>query len=164
MFYFDLGQRLEDQRRYADAEISYKKAAELQPGCADRMERWAYFTCVEGARRRPLPLLDKGFEADKFNIRVANMWRGSKTSRATRVRTQHLTCATIRRTSSILARSWPTIWRKSTPTCPKSSIPRSTARSLIEVFNNHQMFSGRVVAVPTSHGRHTTSRVPERPP
>ena len=45
----------------------------------------------------------------------------------------------------------PTISKRFTPTWPSSSITRPKGPILIEVFNKHEMFSGRVVALPDLH-------------
>ncbi len=73
-----------------------------------------HMRCLGRARRKQLRLLDKGFEADKFNIRVANMRKVSaSTSKGydTSIRSSILISARllIRRTTTFWPISWPTI-------------------------------------------------------
>ena len=75
VFYYDLGERLEDRRYYDDAEACYKKAAELQPMLPGPSGTLGLLYMRMGREEEAAPLLDKGFEADKYNVRVANTRR-----------------------------------------------------------------------------------------
>ena len=110
-------------------------------------------TCAWAGRRRPRRCSTRASTADKFNVRVANTRKVLKHLQGLRDaqdRPFHR-CASTRRTTAPWPTTWPTTWNKSTPTLSEKFQYKPKGPILIEVFNNHEMFSGRVVALPDLH-------------
>src|SRR5262249_43828911 len=97
------------------------------------------------------PLLEKGFQADRFNVRVSNMrkvlrhlqtYKTLKTDHFL-IRHDESDAALARYMGDYLERIYEELARKFDYR-PKGPI-------LIEVFRSHDMFSGRTVALPDLH-------------
>src|SRR5262249_6240836 len=73
LFYFDLGERLEERRRFDLAEKYYNQAAKLRPNMPGPLNSLGLLYMRLGKEKEAAPLLEKGFQADKFNVRVKNM-------------------------------------------------------------------------------------------
>ena len=152
VFYFDLGQRLEDQRRYGNAEICYKKAAELQPMLPGPAGTLGLLYMRLGREEEAAPLLDKGFEADKFNIRVANMRKVLKHLKGyDTLKTEHFVVRYDPKNDGVLAHFMADYLEKIYADLSEKFQYKIDGPILIEVFNSHEMFSGRVVALPDLH-------------
>ncbi len=72
LFYFELGERLEERRHFDDAEQYYKKAAQLRPNMPGPSNSLGLIYLRLGREKEAGELLDKGFRADPFNVRVNN--------------------------------------------------------------------------------------------
>jgi tetratricopeptide (TPR) repeat protein len=166
LFYYELGDRLEDRRHFGDAEKYFRKAVALNEQAVEQM-------VGKQARRPTLPgpvaslgmlcmrlgreqeaadLLEKGFKADPFNVRVSNtrkVLRHLKNYET--LKTEHFELRfdpkSDKAQAHYMAKYLEEIYADLAGKfkySPKGPI-------LIEVFNNHTMFSGRVVALPDLH-------------
>jgi cellulose synthase operon protein C len=152
VFTFDLGQRLEDQRHYADAEICYKKAAELQPMLPGPAGTLGLLYMRLGREEEGAALLDKALDADKFNIRVANMRKVLKHLKGyDTLKTEHFVVRYDPKNDGVLAHFMADYLEKIYADLSEKFQYKIDGPILIEVFNNHEMFSGRVVALPDLH-------------
>src|SRR5262249_19482795 len=73
VFYYDLGERLEDRRRYDQAEKYYQLALTVRPNLPGPLNGLGMLYMRLGREKEGSELLDQGFAADKFNVRVSNM-------------------------------------------------------------------------------------------
>src|SRR5262249_38014283 len=73
VFYYELGQRLDESRRFDAAEKYLRQAAALRPNMPGPSNSLGILYMRLGREKEAAPLLDKGFAADPFNVRVSNM-------------------------------------------------------------------------------------------
>ncbi|MFO0925556.1 MAG: tetratricopeptide repeat protein [Gemmataceae bacterium] len=72
-FYGELADRLEDRRRYDLAEQYYQKAVKARPELSGPINALGLLYMRLGKEKEAAELLEKGFKADRFNVRVSNM-------------------------------------------------------------------------------------------
>jgi tetratricopeptide (TPR) repeat protein len=153
MFYLELAEKLEARRHFDAAEMFYNKSIEHRP-----MMPWAFNSLGllymrMGREKEARIVLDKAFkERDPFNLRVSNMRKvlmhldGYET-----LRTAHFEVrfepnkdgALAHYMADYLEQIYDDLSKKFNYT-PKGPI-------LVELFDTHEMFSGRVVALPDLH-------------
>ena len=152
VFYYDLGERLEDRRYYDDAEACYKKAAELQPMLPGPSGTLGLLYMRLGREEDAAPLLDKGFEADSYNIRIANMRKVLKHLQGYEtIKTDHFVIRFDPKNDAELAHYMADYLEKIYAELSDKFQHKLDHPILIEVFNNHEMFSGRLIALPDLH-------------
>jgi tetratricopeptide (TPR) repeat protein len=152
LFYYELGERLEERKRWADAEKHFKKAAELRPRMPGPMNSLGMLYTRLGREKEAAELLDKGFAADPFNVRVSNMRKVLKhLGKYESLKTAHFELRFDPKLDKMLARfmgqQLEAIYSDLAGKFkyfPKGPI-------LVEVFNTHEMFSGRTIALPDLH-------------
>ena len=152
VFWFELGEQMEVRRYFSDAEKCFKKAAELRPAMPGPLNSLGLLYMRLGREKEAADLLDKGFEADKFNIRVANMRKVLKhLGNYATLKTEHFELRYDPKSDGPLARymgeQLETIY---TELAAKFN-HKPQGPILIEVFNSHMMFSGRTIALPDLH-------------
>lgn len=148
-FYAGLADALEDRRRYALAEGYYKKAAELRPVLAAPRTGLGMLQLRLGNEKAGTELLTKAFAADPFNVRVANTLKvmkhldGYKT-----VATPHYDLKFDPAKDRVLAEFLAEYLEETHAELKKQFGYEPPGRTLVEVFNSHDMFSGRTVGLP----------------
>ena len=151
-FWYELGEQTEVRRLFSETEKFFKKAADLRPTMPGPLNGLGLLYMRLGREREASDLLDKGFKADKFNIRVSNMRKVLKhLEKYDTLKTEHFELRYDGKSDGPLARymgeQLEAIYAELADKfkySPKGPI-------LIEVFNSHMMFSGRVVALPDLH-------------
>jgi tetratricopeptide (TPR) repeat protein len=152
LFYFELGERLEERRRFDLAEKNYKVAAKLRPHMPGPLNSLGMLYMRLGKEKEAAPLLEKGFQADKFNVRVKNMrtvLRHLEQYKA--LRTKHFILMHDPKRDPVLARYMADYLEQIYEDLAKKFDYRPDFPILIEVFRTHEMFSGRTVALPDLH-------------
>ncbi|MFM7151913.1 MAG: tetratricopeptide repeat protein [Gemmataceae bacterium] len=152
LFWFDLGERLEERRRYDEAEKCFRKASELRPELSGPLNSLGLLYMRLGKEADAKQLLEKGFQADRFNVRVSNMRKVIQhLSGYEDLKTAHFIIRHDPKRDAVLARyiadQLETMYQelaKKFDYRPEGLIP-------IEIFRNHDMFSGRTVALPDLH-------------
>jgi tetratricopeptide (TPR) repeat protein len=151
-FYFELAQRLDERRRFDDAETHYLKAVKLRPFLAGPRAGLAMLYMRLGREKDASGLLDKAFEADPFNVRVSNTRKVLKHLAAYEtIKTDHFELRYDPKNDPALARYMAEYLEDTYDKLAKRFQYRPKGPILIELFNNHTMFSGRVVALPDLH-------------
>src|SRR5262249_8507940 len=74
-FWFELGERLEDRRRFDEAEKCFNESLKQRPGQPGPSNSLGMLKMRLGQEKEAAELLKKGFEADPFNVRVSNTLR-----------------------------------------------------------------------------------------
>jgi tetratricopeptide (TPR) repeat protein len=152
VFYYELGQRVEDRRLYDEAEKDYKKAAELQPMLPWPTPALGMLYMREGREEDAADLLDKGFKADPFNVRVNNSRKVLKHLKDYEtLKTAHFVLKFDPKTDGPLAHYMADYLEKIYADLADKFKYQPKGPILIEVFNSHEMFSGRVTALPDLH-------------
>jgi tetratricopeptide (TPR) repeat protein len=152
LFYYALGERLDEVRRYDEAEKYLRKAAELRPKMPGPSNSLGILYMRLGREKDAAVLLDKGFAADPFNVRVSNMRRvlkhleGYKT-----LKTDHFEIRFDAAHDAALGRYMADYLEGIYADLSKQFGHSPKGPILIEVFTTHEMFSGRTVALPDLH-------------
>ncbi len=152
VFYFDLGERLEDRHYFDEAEAWYQKAREAQPMMPGPAGALGLLNMRLGREEKAAPLLDEGFDADKYNVRIANMRKVLKHLKDYEtIKTDHFVIRFDPKNDGPLAHYMADYLEQIYADLSKKFQYEVKGPILIEVFNNHEMFSGRVVALPDLH-------------
>lgn len=152
VFYHTWAEQLDERRRFGDAEALYLKAIELRPALPGPRNGLGLLYMRMGREKDARAVLTKAFEADAYNVRVAN------TLKVLRHLDQYATLKTPhfelrydaeldRPLAGYLAEYLETVYAE---LAAKFRF-QPAGPILIEVFNNHDMFSGRVTALPDLH-------------
>jgi tetratricopeptide (TPR) repeat protein len=152
VFYYELGERLDDSRRFDEAEKYLRKAAALRPNMPGPSNSLGILYMRMGRERDAAPLLDKGFAADPFNVRVSNTRKVLKHLDGYRtIKTEHFEIRFDPAHDAALARFMGDYLEGIYAGLSGQFGHRPPGPILIEVFNSHDMFSGRVVSLPDLH-------------
>jgi tetratricopeptide (TPR) repeat protein len=152
VFYHELGERLEERRRFAEAEKCFEEAAKLRPKMPGPLNNLGLLYMRLGKEAEAEPLLDRGFKADKFNVRVSNMRKVlNHLKKYKTLKTRHFQLRYDASKDEALAQYMAGYLEDIYAELAKKFDYRPAGPILIEVFNNHEMFSGRTVALPDLH-------------
>lgn len=152
LFWFELGERLEDRRHFDEAEQYLRKAAALRPNLSGPSNSLGMLYMRLGREKDAGDLLDKGFKADPFNVRVSNMRKVLAHLRSyTTLKTAHFELRFDPKHDPALARYVGEYLEAIYADLAKQFQHSPKGPILIEIFNSHEMFSGRTVALPDLH-------------
>src|SRR5262245_26148940 len=152
VFYHELAERFDGRKLYLDAERYFKKAIALQPKLPWPQNGLGLLYMRMGREDEARELLEKAFKADEFNVRVVNTLKVlDHLDKYQTLETEHFLLRYDSKNDKILAnfmgKYLEDIYKELADKfayAPKGPV-------LIEVFNKHEMFSGRVVALPDLH-------------
>jgi tetratricopeptide (TPR) repeat protein len=153
VFYFDLAERLEERRHYDAAEKYFKKSAELQPLVPWAQNSLGLLYMRMGREAEARKILERAFEADEFNVRVSNtlkVLRHLDRYYETR-KTKYFELRFDPKNDQVLARYMGEYLDQVYEELAELFQYRPAVPILVELFNKHEMFSGRVVALPDLH-------------
>src|SRR5262249_55189391 len=152
VFHHALAERLEARRRFLEAEKHYQKAIELRPMLAGPRTSLGMLYMRLGREKEAAEILNKAAQADPSNVRLSNTRRVLKhlESYAT-LKTEHYELRYDAKNDAALARSMGEYIEAIYADLAKRFNYRPQGPILVEMFNNHTMFSGRVVALPDLH-------------
>lgn len=152
VFYYVLGHALEERKRYADAEKFYRKSADLRPLLAGPRTGLGMLHLRLGDEKAARGELDKAFDADPFNVRVSNSIKVLKhLDKYETVTTEHYELRFDPKTDKLLAAFVAEYLEDTHAELKRQFGYEPPGRTLIEVFNTHEMFSGRTVGLPDLH-------------
>jgi len=151
-FYFELANTIEARRRYPEAEKYYREAVALRPNYAAALTNLGLLLMRMGQEKEGGELLEKSFKLDSFHVRVSNMRRVLKHLDAYAThKTEHFHIRHDPKLDGALARYMGEMLEDTYKELADKFDHRPKEPILIEVFNNHEMFSGRTVGVPDLH-------------
>lgn len=151
-FYSAMGERLDERRYFDDAEKCFQKAAELRPYVPDALNSLGQLYMRVGLEKEARVTLDKAFKADPFNVRTKNLIRVlDHLKKYETLKTDHFELRYDPKNDAALAHYMAPYLEKIYADLAEKFNYRPKGPILIEVFNNHQMFSGRIVALPDLH-------------
>jgi tetratricopeptide (TPR) repeat protein len=152
LFFYELAERLEERRRYNEAETYYTRANKLRPNLAGPLNGLGLLYMRLAREEEAAPLLDKGYAADSFNVRVSNMRKVLRhLQKYKSLKTEHFHIRYDPKLDSALANYMAEYLEEIYTSLARQFDYRPKGPILIEVFNNHDMFSGRTVALPDLH-------------
>ena len=152
LFYHELAGCLDERKRYPQAEEYYKKAAELRPFLSGPRTSLGMLYLRLGNEAEAKLLLDAAFKADPFNVRVANSRKVLEhLAKYRTLQTAHYELRYDPATDQVLAEFLAEFLEETHAELKKQFAYEPEGKILIEVFNNHEMFSGRTVGLPDLH-------------
>jgi tetratricopeptide (TPR) repeat protein len=152
VFYHELGERLEERRHYEDAEKYYKKAVELRDNIAWPLNSLGLLYMRMGQEKEARKVLDKAFDLDRFNVRVLNTIKVlDHLAKYQTLKTDHFEIRYDEKNDGPFAHYVAGYLEEIYADLSKQFDYRPKGPILVEVFKTHEMFSGRVVALPDLH-------------
>ncbi len=152
VFYFELAERLDERRQYDAAEKYYKKATELHPLLPWPRSGLGQLYMRLGREKDARDILTKAFEADSFNVRVSNTLKVLRhLDKYETLKTDHFELRFDPKNDRVLARYLARYLEEVYSDLAELFQYRPAGPVLVEVFNNHEMFSGRVISLPDLH-------------
>ena len=152
VFYFALGERLEERRRFSLAERFFQQAAKAWPELPGPANALGLLYMRLGREKEAAELLEKGFQADRFNVRVSNMRKVLQhLSEYKEIRTRHFLVRYDPRRDAALARYMAETLEDIYEDLANKFAYRPEGPIPVELFRSHNMFSGRTVALPDLH-------------
>jgi len=152
LFYGELAEQLEERKRYADAEKFYKLALKLRPHLTAPRNQLGLLYMRLGQEDDARVVLEEAAKADPFNVRVLNLLKVlDHLDNYAVVRTEHFLLRFDPKHDKILTNFLTKYLEKIYLQLAEEFQYRPQGPILIEVFNNHDMFSGRIVALPDLH-------------
>jgi cellulose synthase operon protein C len=151
-FYTELGSQLEGRKAFLEAEEYFKIAVKLQPQLPEAQAGLGLLYMRLGNEDTALKLLEAAHEADKFNVRVANTLKVlDHLKKYTTIQTDHFLLRYDPKNDEVLAKYMARYLEELYKEYVGLFNYRPEGHILIEVFSKHEMFSGRVVALPDLH-------------
>ncbi|HMF14594.1 MAG TPA: tetratricopeptide repeat protein, partial [Gemmataceae bacterium] len=152
VFHHALGERLEARRRYLEAEKHYQKAIEQRPMLAEPRTSLGMLYMRLGKEKEAAEILDKAFQADPSNKRVSNTRLVLRhLEKYQTLTTKHYELRYDPKNDPILAPYVAEYLEGIYADLSKKFNYEPKGPILVEMFNNHEMFSGRVIALPDLH-------------
>jgi tetratricopeptide (TPR) repeat protein len=151
-FYHELASVLDERRHFPDAEVFYLKASEKMPKLPAPRQGLGLLYMRMGREADARPILKESFDADPFNIRVANTRKVLRhLDRYATLKTEHFEIRYDPKNDKLLAEYMAPYVERLYEKYAAEYGYRPKGPILFEVFNNHEMFSGRVVSLPDLH-------------
>ena len=152
VFYTELAGVLEDRKYYTQAEKYFKEALELNEKLSGPKSGLGMLYLRLGREAEARPLLDKAFDADRFNVRVANSLKVLRHLEKYETKeSKHYILRYDPKTDRILAEFVLDFLEEVHAKLAKEFVYEPEGKTLFELFNTHEMFSGRTVALPDLH-------------
>jgi tetratricopeptide (TPR) repeat protein len=152
VYYNELGERLDERRYFEQAEEALRRAVELRPTMPGPANNLGLLYMRMGREKEARELLDRGFANDPFNVRVNNSRKVlHHLEKYETLRTEHFELRFDPQTDAVLARYLAPYLEAIYADLAEKFQYRPKGPILVEVFNSHEMFSGRVVALPDLH-------------
>ncbi|MBI2803609.1 MAG: tetratricopeptide repeat protein [Planctomycetes bacterium] len=151
-FFTDLAGLLEQRKMYGEAANYYRVAIEIQPKLPDAQAGLGMLYMRNAKEEEAQKILTKALEADPFNVRVSNSLKvlehldGYET-----LKTEHFILRFDQKNDAVLANFMAIYLEDIYKELADQFDYRPKGPFQIQIFNQHQMFSGRVVAVPDLH-------------
>ena len=151
-FYHDLAEVLDGRKRFAEAEGFYKKAAEVRPTLPGPRTGLGMMYLRLGDEPGGRKLLEKAFDTDPFNVRVANSLKVMKhLDKYATAETPHYVLKYNPDTDAVLGEFVAEYLEETHAELKRQYGYEPAGKVLIEVFSTHEMFSGRITGLPDLH-------------
>ncbi len=152
VFYTELATLLEQRKFNAEAGKYYETAAKMQPKLADAQTGLGMMYMRMGKEEEARKALDDAARADPFNIRVSNSIIVLKhLDRYETLKTEHFIIRFDAKNDSVLANFMAIYLEEIYKELAVQFDNRPPGPFQIQIFSRHEMFSGRVIAMPDLH-------------
>ncbi len=151
-FYHELAEALEDRKRYTLAEGFYQKSVAARANFAPPRTALGMLQLRLGNEAAGRELLTKAFATDPFNVRTANTLKVmTHLDGYATLETPHYAIRYDRAKDKVLAETLAEFLEETHAELKTQFAYEPPGRVLIEVFNSHDMFSGRTTGLPDLH-------------
>ena len=151
-FYAELGKRLDERKHYPEAEKFYRQALKLRPNLTAPRNQLGLLYMRLGQEEDARTTLEEAAKTDPFNVRVVNSLKVlDHLEDYASLQTEHFVLRFDPKRDKVLGRFMAKYLEKVYGELAELFQFRPQGPFLIEVFNNHDMFSGRVLALPDLH-------------
>jgi tetratricopeptide (TPR) repeat protein len=152
VFYHELAQRLEERRQFEGAEKYYKLALDLRPMLPGPRNSLGLLYMRLGREKEALDVLTKAFKADEFNVLVLNSLKVLRhLEKYETLQTEHFQLRFDPQTDRRLAHYMAPYLEETYAVLAERFRYRPAGPILVELFDSHEMFSGRTTALPDLH-------------
>jgi tetratricopeptide (TPR) repeat protein len=151
-FFVDLGGLLEMRKLSGEAEKYYKLAIELQPKYPEAQTALGMLFMRSAKEKAAREVLEAAKKADPFNVRVFNSLKVlDHLDKYETLETEHFLIRFDAKNDRVLANYMASYLEDIYKDLVDQFDYRPRGKVLIEIFMKHEMFSGRIVAVPDLH-------------
>lgn len=148
-FYYALGERLADRRKYHAAERAFLQAVAADGRRADAKVGLGMLYMQIGRETEAHALFDQAFEADPFNVRADNMLKVlAHMSTYKEIVSDHFRVVYDPTQDEILAQAMSDYLERIYPKLVLELGFEPSGKTQIEIMKNHQWFSGRTTGLP----------------
>ena len=148
-FYYALGERLADRRKYHVAERAFLQSVAADNRRADAKVGLGMLYMQIGRETEAHALFDDAFEADPFNVRADNMLKVlAHMATYKEIATPHFRVIYDPTQDEVLAQAMSDYLEKIYPQMVKDLGFEPAGQTQIEIMKNHQWFSGRTTGLP----------------
>ncbi|MCI0377912.1 MAG: tetratricopeptide repeat protein [Gemmataceae bacterium] len=152
IFYTELADSLENRKHFLDAEKYFVRAMDLQPKLPWAQNGLGLLYMRLGEEDKARKVLENAFEIDNYNVQVSNTLKVlDHLQKYDTLKTEHFLLRFDPKNDKILANFLGKYLEDIYAELAEKFDYRPKRPILIEVFNKHEMFSGRVVALPDLH-------------
>jgi cellulose synthase operon protein C len=152
LFYSELAKQLDEQKRFLEAEKLYKQALKLRPSFTVARNQLGLLYMRLGQEEDARTTLEEAAKADPFNVRVVNSLKVlDHLESYASLQTEHFYLRFDPQRDKVLARFLAKYLEDTYRQLAELFDYRPAGPFLVELFNNHDMFSGRVLALPDLH-------------
>jgi tetratricopeptide (TPR) repeat protein len=152
VFYTELAESFDQRKRFDEAEKYYQTAIKLQPELPWAQNGLGMLYMRRGKEETARKILEKAFEVDSFNVRVSNTLKVlDHLDKYETLKTPHFLVRFDPKNDKVLAQFIAKYLEDIYEELAKLFQYRPKGPILIELFNKHEMFSGRVTALPDLH-------------
>src|SRR5207253_8202087 len=151
-FWLALAERLDDRRLFDDARGYFRQAIDAWPHLGEAKTGLGMLAMRLGQEDEARKVLTAAFEADPFNVRIANSLKVLRhlNDYAT-LQTPHFLVRYDAKNDAVLGRYMTEALEREYDRLSAAFQFRPAGPILIELFNRHDMFSGRTIALPDLH-------------
>ena len=151
-FYSDLASLMEQRKLNVEAEKYYRIAIAMQPQLAEAASGLGMIYMRNAKEAEARTLLEQASAADPFNVRVANSIKVlDHLDRYETLKTKHFILRFDHKNDEVLANFMAGYLETIYDELADQFDYRPDGPFQIQIFNRHEMFSGRIVAVPDLH-------------
>ncbi|MFO0936960.1 MAG: tetratricopeptide repeat protein [Gemmataceae bacterium] len=152
VFYTVFASALEDRKRYQQAKQYFIKAAALRPNLPAAQLSLGLLAMRLGEEADAKAILTKAFEADAFNVRARNSLEVLKhLDKYQTITTEHYILRYDEKTDRLLAGFVAEYLEELHADYKRQFGYEPPGKTIVQLFNSHEMFSGRVVGLPDLH-------------
>lgn len=151
-FYSEIAERLDDRRLFDDAQRYYRKALEHWPHSGEAKTGLGMLAMRLGQEDEARKVLTEAFKADRFNVMIANSLKVLRhLNDYETITTPHFAVRFDPKNDATLGRFMADALEQEYERLAAQFQYRPKGPILIEVFNRHDMFSGRTTGLPDLH-------------